>query len=226
MEKIIEIQNLNFRYPNQREYIFENLNLDVGKGDFIALVGANGTGKSTLIKLMLGELKGNSGNVKINIKSDNPYKEIGYVPQLAFGSSYNFPITVKELISLSLYSELKGFKRMTKKIEEEIMMALKMVGMIEYADRLYSQLSGGQKQRVLIAKALVSNPSLLILDEPTNGIDSGTRKSLYKLLHHLNDFHHITILMITHELQDIKNYITKLYLLEDGKIEVKNSGDF
>lgn len=214
---ILNVSNLSFGY--NREKIFNNVNFEVDKGDFVALVGPNGAGKSTLIKLILGQLSPNNGRVDLFLNEKLGYRDVGYVPQLGIGSSYTFPITVGELVSLSLHDETRGFKVFKCNYKDKVLDALLQVGMEDEINSLYYQLSGGQRQRVLIAKALVSNPSFLILDEPTNGIDFETRQKLFSLLHHLNVAHGITILMITHELSDIENYISKLYKLFDGRIE-------
>lgn len=215
-EKALEVKNLKFGYS--KENIFNDISFIIEKGDFACLIGPNGAGKSTLMKLILGQLKPDEGEVIFNF-GENPYEKIGYVPQLGIGSAYNFPITVREMISLSFNKEIRGFKKMQKKHEDRIIFALEHVGMEDKIDSLYSQLSGGQRQRVLIAKAMVFEPRFLILDEPTNGIDQETRESLFKLLNHLNKVHDMTVFMITHELNDVKDYITKLYELRDGKIE-------
>ena len=215
-EKLLKVENLSFGYT--KESIFEDISFSIERGDFACLIGPNGAGKSTLMKLILGQLKPDSGIIDFNL-GNNPYENIGYVPQLGIGSSYNFPITVREMVSLSLNKELRGFKRYKEYHEEKILASLMNVGMEDKIDFLYSQLSGGQRQRVLIAKALVFSPDFLILDEPTNGIDAENRKMLFKLLNHLNKEHNITVFMITHELSDVEGYFNKLYKLSNNRIE-------
>lgn len=213
---ILNVKNLDYGYT--RESVLEDISFVIERGDFACLIGPNGAGKSTLMKLILGQLNPSSGEILFNL-GKNPCERIGYVPQLGIGSSYDFPITVREMVSLSLNKELRGFKKYKKSHEEKILGSLLQVGMEDKIESLYSKLSGGQRQRILIAKALVSSPDFLILDEPTNGIDEETRKSLFKLLNHLNKEHNITILMITHDLLDVRKYINKLYKLNDKKIE-------
>ncbi|MGO1580696.1 MAG: metal ABC transporter ATP-binding protein [Peptoniphilaceae bacterium] len=214
---ILKISNLSFGYG--KDDIFKNINLEINRGDFVALIGPNGAGKSTLIKLILNQLKARSGSIDLYLDDENSYKLVGYVPQLGIGSSYNFPITVRELVSLPIYKNKRGFKKFKENLNTKVSNALAQVNMEDYGDYLYSQLSGGQRQRVLISKALVSNPEFLILDEPTNGIDYETRLSLFNLLSHINKVHNITILMITHELSNIEDHINKLYKLNDEKLE-------
>lgn len=210
--KLLEIKNLDFGY--NREKVLKNIDLTINGGEFIALVGSNGAGKTTFIKLILGELKPNSGTVNFNL--ENGFKDIGYVPQLGVGSSYNFPITVRELLSLPL----KRRGRLSSAENERIEETLKLVGIDDKIDDLYSELSGGQRQRVLIAKALIAYPKFLILDEPTNGIDHKTKGNLYNLLHHINKAHGITILIITHELDLVREYLDRVYMVEDGQVRI------
>lgn len=211
-EILFSINNLSFGY--RKEKLFNNINFNMYKGEFLALLGSNGSGKTSLIKLILGQEIPSEGQVIFEDKDLN----IGYVPQINPGSSYNFPITCSELVSLSLYKELKGFKRINPTIKERIYNSLKQVGMQDYKDKLFQDLSGGQRQRVLIAKALVSRPDFIILDEPTNGVDKDAKKSIYELLNHINKFHKISILIVTHELRDVDQYISRKVILDNGQI--------
>lgn len=210
---ILKIENLTFAY--ERDIILDDVNLEIEKGDFAALIGRNGSGKSTLIKLILKELEPDSGRI---YTTGIETTDIGYVPQLQIGTTREFQITVGELVSLAFYSSLRGFKRVSPEIKDSILYALSQVGMEDKYGTLYSKLSGGQRQRVLIAKALVKNTKFLILDEPTNGVDENSRRSLYELLHHLNSAHDKTILVITHELRDISKYLNVTFELSEKKI--------
>lgn len=217
-EKLLEIKNLSFKYSD--ELILDNINFDVFRGDYIALIGSNGAGKSTLVKLILNQLKPLCGTV--SFYTENGIKNIGYVPQLSMPSSLEFPITVKELLSLALYPSNRGFRKLKDYQIEKIDNALNLVGMSKYKDRLYTELSGGQRQRILIAKTLVATPEFLILDEPMTGVDKESKESLFHLLSHINNEHNITILMITHNLEEIENNVNKVYEIKDKKIrEVK-----
>ena len=214
--ELLQIENLFFGYT--KEDILKNINLKVFKGDFIALLGSNGAGKSTLIKLILRELKPREGKISYFKSDEEFYKAIAYVPQIQNVSSKNFPITVSELISLGKYRDLKGFRFIGKDNSDFVLDALSLVGMEDYKDRLYSKLSGGQRQRVLLAKALSNSPDILLLDEPTNGVDEKTVKRLYQLLYHLNKFHNTSILMITHDISGVKDYVNKIYELKEGSL--------
>nr|WP_246541268.1 metal ABC transporter ATP-binding protein [Peptoniphilus ovalis] len=215
---MLEIKDLSFKYNS--ELVLENINLNVYKGDYVALIGSNGAGKSTLIKLILNQLKPLEGEIKIY--TENGYAGIGYVPQLTISSNLEFPITVFELISLGLYPKNKGFRKLDDVDKEKIYSALNLVGMKDFSNNLYTALSGGQRQRVLIAKTLVATPKFLVLDEPMTGIDKDSKKSLFKLLNHINKSHGITILMITHNLEEVEENVNKIYQIKDKKIwEVK-----
>lgn len=217
-EKLLEIKNLSFKYSD--ELILDDINFDVFRGDYIALIGSNGAGKSTLVKLILNQLKPLYGTV--SFYTENGIKNVGYVPQLSMPSSLEFPITVKELLSLALYPSNRGFRKLKDYQIEKIDNALNLVDMSKYKDRLYTELSGGQRQRILIAKTLVATPEFLILDEPMTGVDKESKESLFKLLSHINNEHNITILMITHNLEEIENNVNKVYEIKDKKIrEVK-----
>lgn len=217
-EKLLEIKNLSFKYSD--ELILDYINFDVFRGDYIALIGSNGAGKSTLVKLILNQLKPLYGTV--SFYTENGIKNVGYVPQLSMPSSLEFPITVKELLSLALYPSNRGFRKLKDYQIEKIDNALNLVGMSKYKDRLYTELSGGQRQRILIAKTLVATPEFLILDEPMTGVDKESKESLFQLLSHINNKHNITILMITHNLEEIENNVNKVYEIKDKKIrEVK-----
>lgn len=214
-DKILQIKNLYFKY--QSENILENINLEIKTGDFALLIGDNGAGKSTLLKVILNEIKAYRGEIIFPLL-DNSY-QIGYVPQLSLGNNLDFPITVFELVSLSLYHKVKGFKKLSEKDRKSVRNALEIVGMSDYENNLYKELSGGQRQRVLIAKAIVNAPSFLILDEPTAGIDYKSKLALFDLLEHFNNFHNISILMVTHELSEVKHLANRIYLIKDKKIE-------
>ena len=169
---ILKVKNLDFNYSDKQ--IIKNLSFSVEKGDFLCIVGTNGTGKSTLIKLILNLLKPDSGEILLYGKDSKNFKQfdkIAYVSQKATNFNAAFPATVEEVVSAGLYSKngLFKFKKSTDK--QQIKKALDTVGMYDFSKKLIGNLSGGQQQRVFIAKALVSSPEIIFLDEPTVGID-------------------------------------------------------
>lgn len=216
MKKIVDVNNVYFRYD--KEYIFKNISFDVLEGDFVGIIGSNGAGKSTLIKLILGQLKPEEGYIRVNDRDPSTGKNletIGYVPQVGLSRAIDFPATVEEIVMMNMYKEIGRFRFPKKKHREKVLKSLEIVNMKDFVNRRFSDLSGGQQQRVIIAKAIVNSPSLLILDEPTTGIDHKSERLLYELLDKLHKENKITILMISHDLEKIKKHSNKLIKIED-----------
>ncbi|MCX6731099.1 MAG: metal ABC transporter ATP-binding protein, partial [Candidatus Roizmanbacteria bacterium] len=169
-QTVISLKNIVFGYRSGN--VLDGLNMDILKGDFVGLVGHNGTGKSTLLKIILGVLTPQKGTVKlfgVPIKKFKDWEKIGYIPQKAGLAVSHVPITVDEVM------------RMEKASDYEVDEALSSVDMLSHKHQLLRELSGGQQQRVFIARALVKKPELLILDEPTVGVDVKTQEKFYEL---------------------------------------------
>lgn len=226
--KVLEVKDLSFSYPDKS--ILHRLSFDVDAGDFMCIVGTNGTGKSTLLKLILNQLSPLEGEIKLLGTNSEKYKDfasIAYVSQKATNINRDFPATVEEVVSLGLYSKKGLFKRNTKEDKKLIDSALERVGMLDYKHRQIGYLSGGQQQRVFIAKALISNPRIIFLDEPTTGIDIRAVDSICCLLGDLNKNSGITIVMVTHDISSIIYHSNKILVLsEDGSGEVMTSEEF
>lgn len=215
MNKIIEVKDLSFKYD--RDYIFENLNFDIYEGDFVGIIGANGAGKSTLIKLILGQLRPTNGSVRIYGEDPQLAKclnSVGYVPQVGRARGMDFPARVSEIVMMNMYQEIGLFRFVKKHHKEAVRRALEMVGMEDFENRRFSDLSGGQQQRVVIAKAIVNKPKILIMDEPTTGIDKKSEIVLYDLLKMLQEKENLTIVMISHDIEKIKKCSNKIVELE------------
>ena len=226
--KVLEVKDLSFSYPDKS--ILHRLSFDVDAGDFMCIVGTNGTGKSTLLKLILNQLSPLEGEIKLLGTNSEKYKDfasIAYVSQKATNINRDFPATVEEVVSLGLYSKKGLFKRNTKEDKKLIDSALERVGMLDYKHRQIGYLSGGQQQRVFIAKAIISNPRIIFLDEPTTGIDIRAVDSICCLLGDLNKNSGITIVMVTHDISSIIYHSNKILVLsEDGSGEVMTSEEF
>ncbi len=226
--KVLEVKDLSFSYPDKS--ILHRLSFDVDAGDFMCIVGTNGTGKSTLLKLILNQLSPQEGEIKLLGTNSEKYKDfasIAYVSQKATNINRDFPATVEEVVSLGLYSKKGLFKRNTKEDKKLIDSALERVGMLDYKHRQIGYLSGGQQQRVFIAKALISDPRIIFLDEPTTGIDIRAVDSICCLLGDLNKNSGITIVMVTHDISSIIYHSNKILVLsEDGSGEVMTSEEF
>lgn len=223
MESIISIKNVSFSYSGGVN-VLENLSFDIYKKDFIAIIGANGSGKSTLLKLILKELNPSDGEIFIsstNIKNFKEWDTVGYVPQINAGNIPGFPITALEIVTLNLYNKMGFFKFSRKSHIELAKRALSQVNMLDFANTPINKMSGGQQQRIMIAKSLINNPKILIFDEPTTGIDKESKDQLFKILTHLNRIHGITILLVTHELEIMKDNLTKVVEIRDKKVVVR-----
>lgn len=199
---VIEFENVAFSYAGRAPWLLENLSFAVNDGDYVSLLGENGCGKSTTLKMILGFLKPTAGRITVA----SPVS--GYVPQADAAAMSAFPITPLEI--LRNYAKVCG----ADKDEAEKMLAA--VNLTPYADRLIGTLSGGQRQRVLIARALIGQKHLLILDEPSTGLDAAAAKDVYGLLGHLNREHGVTILSVEHNLTAVRRWATKTVVFSGG----------
>ncbi|AJW69931.1 MAG: metal ABC transporter ATP-binding protein [Nitrosopumilus sp.] len=195
MLKIVEIENLTVQYPDVKA--LDDVSFEVNQGDFLGIIGPNGAGKSTLFDSMLGLNTKYKGTIKFfgeDIrKSKNYLKEIGYVPQKPIFEK-NFPVTVTDVVRMGLRNESD---------ENKIDKILQQLWIHELRDRRIGDLSGGQQQRVFIAKALISNPKILILDEPVTGIDQQSIDLFFSILRELNSKQKITIIWSSHDLDAV-----------------------
>lgn len=217
--EIIKLKDLSFSYEN--DLVLSNINLTINKNDFVILLGNNGSGKSTLLKLLIGELTNFKGEIKLfghNIKDFSDWKRIGYVPQISRDNSTNFPISVKEMILLNLYQEFNFFNLPKPSHKRQVMDIIKSFKLEDLADRDFNTLSGGQKQRVMIAKAMVHNPEVLIFDEPTVGVDRESKEDFYDLINHLHTHHDLTIILVTHESDNLDKFNYKKYTLKEKEL--------
>ena len=192
----IEIKNLTVAYGEN--IALEDFNLDVEIGSLMALVGPNGAGKSTLIKTVLKFLKQITGEIKINGKN------LAYVPQRN-SVDWDFPTTLFDVVEMGCYGRVGLFKRVNKEEKAKVLKAIEQVGMLEFKDRQISELSGGQQQRAFIARALVQEADIYLMDEPFQGVDSTTEKSIVDILKKLKS-EGKTILVVHHDLQTVPTY--------------------
>ncbi|WP_156324416.1 metal ABC transporter ATP-binding protein [Bacillus sp. FJAT-27251] len=212
-EPIIEIKHLYYRYD--RENVLEDVNLSVNHGSFLGIVGPNGSGKSTLLKLILGLIKPQRGEIKLfgkDIKQFRERQKIGFVSQKANSFNSGFPATVYEVVASGLTKKIGLLRFYNKNDAKKVEKAVASVGMEKFLHRNIGELSGGQQQRVFIARALVSDPELLILDEPTVGVDTENVQSFYEMLEQLNK-DGITLLMVTHDIGAITDKVTNVACL-------------
>lgn len=223
MDNIISVKNLFFGYDEK--LVLQDINLEIYKGDYLGIVGPNGSAKSTLLKSILGLLKPQRGSVKIfnqDIEKFKDWGRIGYVAQKATSFNSSFPATVEEVVAANLFSKIGLFRSIKKEEKQKVYQILKVVGMEDYGKRLIGNLSGGQQQKVFIARTLISDPEIIFLDEPTGGIDVESQMEFYDLLERLNKEMDITIVMISHDIGVITEKVSKIACMGDGKLLVQN----
>ncbi|AEH47201.1 metal ABC transporter ATP-binding protein [Parageobacillus thermoglucosidasius] len=213
-EYVLKLEHVSFRY--EKENVLEDINLAVPKGAFLGIVGPNGSGKSTLFKCVLGLLKPQQGKIYLfgnPIETFKDWHRIGYVSQKANSFNTGFPATVYEVVASGLTAKRGMFRFFTKKDRQAVSEAIEAVGMSEFSQKNIGELSGGQQQRVFIARAIVSRPELLILDEPTVGVDIHHVQSFYDMLDELNRRLGITLILVTHDIGTITEKVTHVACL-------------
>lgn len=198
---MVSIFDLCFSYTEEPPYLLNHLSLDIPAGAYWSVVGPNGAGKSTFIKLVLGLLKPTSGRIEISAQG------VGYVPQMSAPAAASFPITAEEV--LDSWRRMRGIRS-----KDSIEHALSSVGMSAARHTLFGDLSGGQRQRILIARALLGDNDLIVLDEPSTGLDRAGRDEIYDLLTHLNHKHGTTIIAVEHNLEAV-------YKCSSGVLEIE-----
>ncbi len=208
MSKIVEISDLTFSYGNYG--ILKGLSCEVEEGEFVAIIGDNGAGKSTLLNLILGNIKADSGDIYLfgdSISKNKHYNDIAYISQNSVDGYKNFPTTIEEVVRV----HLKHLK-----LKADIDKYLQMMKLEEHKNKKLSELSGGQLQRVGILLALIKDARLIILDEPTTGVDKKFSHELYGILSKLSKKGK-TIIMVTHHLEESREFIDRVLQIKDGK---------
>lgn len=221
MNKVVEINNVSFAYNNKP--LISNITFSINKGDYLGIIGANGSGKSTLVKLMLRILSPTGGEIRmfgVNINNFKRWNKVGYISQKATSFNLGFPASVEEVVGANLFSRIGLFKSMKKEHRDLVYSALEKVGMQDKGKEMIGSLSGGQQQRVFIARVLVSDPELLILDEPTAGIDIKSEEAVYCLLSDLNEELGLTVVMVSHDIGAMTIHASRFVCLgENGFFE-------
>ncbi len=197
-----------------RRVVLSDLTFEIPEGDFLGLVGPNGAGKTTILRAILGSLKPLSGSVTVK-----QGLRFGYVPQRD-SVDYGFPLKVVDVVLMGRYDRIGLGRRPKHTDHEHAMNALAHVGIGHLAQQQLGALSGGQKQRTLIARALVGEPSILVLDEPTNGMDLVSTTQILSLVRELHERHGITVLMVSHALNEVANYVSRIALTMEGAFRI------
>lgn len=212
---VLEVKNLQVSYNNH--IAIDNINFKVNQGEYVCFIGENGSGKSTLIKTIMGLKKENKGKITLNLDRD----EVSYLEQGDL-KKIDFPATAKEIIMTGTqkHNKIPFYTKQDKEKFKKVVSDLKIEDIV---NKRIGDLSGGQKQRVLLARALIREPKLIILDEPSTGLDVNITRELYKILEKLNKKQNVTIIMATHDLDELKTIKPRIICLAKT---IKYDGDF
>ena len=211
---LVVLRGVSFGYDGVPVLI--GIDLTIKEGDFLAIIGPNGSGKTTLVKVILGLLQPSAGRVELLGQPAGALADrgkIGYIPQKATNIDPFFPASVEEVVGMALLARGRPGGSPGKDARGRILGALEAVGMAEFAKGSIGRLSGGQQQRVFIARALVTSPRILFLDEPTTGVDAETQTAFYDMLDRLNRKEGLTIVLITHDIGIVNKHVTSVACL-------------
>jgi zinc transport system ATP-binding protein len=224
---VVELRDISVRYANG-VLALEGITLDVNDKDLIALIGPNGAGKSTLLKVILGLIKPTTGLVRLFGSEDltKNLKYVGYVPQSAQARDSNLPFSVFETVMLGRTPQAGLFHSIGSKDMRKVEEVLKLFGIFELKDRKIGQLSGGQSQRVFLAKAMVADPKLLLLDEPTSGVDTTSKTEFYNTLERLNKETEITVILSSHDIGVITKIANRVLCINRAQFFCGENADF
>ena len=219
MLEIAAAKNLTVSYGVEKA--LEDISFSIKEGDFVAIIGPNGSGKTTLVRTLLGLVKPSMGSITLlGAQADkfSGWSQVGYLPQ-ARGAVYgNFPLTVREVVAMGLLAAKKFPRFMTAADRKSVDGALQTAGIEDIGGRLIGEVSGGQQQRAFLARALVNNPKLLLLDEPGAALDPASREGFYRLLSRLNSQQKTTVILITHDMSEAGKYAGRLMLIDSRLI--------
>ena len=217
---MVEISNLSFSYSGHAPFLFQSVTETLTDGSWTSITGESGSGKSTLIRLMLGLLKPSAGSIRVPQGT-----RIGFVPQASDYAYSDFPITLLE--ALTIYERLrtrteKGILASLRigkaNLRDSALLALESVDLGHRAEALVSTLSGGEMKRFYLSRALISSPALLILDEPSSGLDPKRAEEIYELIRHVHEKHHLTVIAVEHNLGAARRYSDRLLERKDGRL--------
>jgi len=220
---VFEVKNLFFEANGQQ--ILKEITLSILPGDYCAIIGPNGGGKTTLIRLLLGLERPTKGTIKLfgqPLQRFKRWHKIGYVPQRAAQLDQNFPATVLEVVKMGRIASQGLFSRESEEDRTAIAEAMMKMDVTDIKEKLIGELSGGQRQRVMIARALASQPEVLILDEPNTGVDAVSQNRFYRLLKELNRESGMTIIFITHDIGVIADDIGRLFTVNQTLLTCNN----
>ncbi len=211
--KVVVFENVSFSYDKK---VLENVSFEIDSGEFVAILGPNGAGKTTLINLIMGLLEPETGRVEVlgyDSRERSKFIDlIGYLPQRE-NIVEDIPLSVFQVVKLPLVAKGKSVN------EKEVYRVLEMVDMLDEADRLFSELSGGQQQRVLLARAIIHDPELILLDEPFNGVDIPSQEKIVEILHDLSE-NGKTVVVVVHNINPVLHEVSRVMLLNRKLVAV------
>ncbi|WP_239613817.1 metal ABC transporter ATP-binding protein [Cohnella mopanensis] len=226
-QEIIRLDGVSFSFDSQ--VVLSDVSFKIMERDFVGLIGSNGAGKTTLLRMIVGLTQPQKGSITLFGTPSSKFKDwdkIGYVPQR---NHFNplFPATVKEVVLSGLYGRKRLYRRISKEDASRCEDALGALQIQDLGDKRIGALSGGQQQRVFLARALINNPKLLILDEPLSGIDIETQQSFFHMIKHMHQRHNITFLMVSHDMDMVRSYLGQEPKEKCGKLSfyVRHSHD-
>jgi zinc transport system ATP-binding protein len=222
---VVDVCGVTFDYGGV--CALDDISLRVMPGDFLGIIGPNGSGKTTLLRVMLGLAEPTRGRVELfarPLRAFHEWRRIGYVPQRALLDP-GLPVTVEEVVATGLVATRPWLSRRAQGERHRVIAVLDFVGMREHRAAPVARLSAGQQQRVLIARALVSEPELLVLDEPTGGVDAEAQMGFYAVLRHLNRVRGVTLVMVSHDVGVIAREVTSLACVNRRLLFCGRAGD-
>jgi ABC-type Mn2+/Zn2+ transport system ATPase subunit len=214
MSVLIELTNAQLGY-SRRQIVLKDVNLTVRRGEYVGIVGPNGSGKTTLLRTLLGLLRPVAGTVRVG---DGSRLRIGYVPQRDTVDAL-FPIPVEEIVLMGRYPHVGLLRHPGRKDRDLARQCLEQVGLLDLSHRNYTELSGGQRQRVLIARALATEPELLVLDEPTHGMDMPSEHGLLQLVKQLHVERRLAVIIVSHLLGSVAESAERIAIIANGRID-------
>lgn len=212
---LVRFENAAFGYGG--DPVIAGLTFAVGEGDFLGIVGPNGAGKSTILKAMLGLLRPTAGRVLYETRARRDLR-FGYVPQ-RHTLDHIYPLSVRAIVRMARYPAAGLLRRPRAEDERAVDRALAAIDMTHLADRRLEELSGGQRQRALIARALATGANILVLDEPTDGMDLKSTHSILDLMRRLHREDGLTVVFVSHQLNEVANYVDRLLVIDEGRYD-------
>jgi ABC-type Mn2+/Zn2+ transport system ATPase subunit len=210
---LLRLRDVSLGYGHRP--VLEHVSLEIERGEFVALLGANGSGKTTLLRGIVGLIPVTTGTLEYGF--DRATSPLGYVPQRE-SLDPTFPLTVFEVVLMGTYARLPPWRRVGRRERRRASQALDLVGLGTIAQQRFAALSGGQTQRALIARALAAEPSFLLLDEPTAGVDAEATATIMAVLSRLNREEGLTVLLVTHQLRMLQGLASAVFWVQDGRV--------